>query len=1040
MKKLIYFFTVTAALAFAAGCAREADFDPVEGELVETTFTVALDDATATKAAIGNEADYIDKLVVRAFKKSDGTSLNALDENFTIEPVATNNQNQKQFAVKAKLVRNFDYTIGFFAYHDGAPYAIDDAGDITLTPVAATLANDETLDAFYAAVDVKLDPDTPASMSRSVTLTRPLAQVNILSDPADWAAATTSGITADALQSSVSIAGAPNKLSLLDGSVSGGVTLAYALNEIPGGTLNVAAPNATEVNAKYVAMAYVFADATGQNLNVTFSVPAISSVGFDGFTRTVNNMPVKRNFRTNLHGDLFTVSGDFTVTVDPSWGGNDNNQDINIPQPTVDPLALPANYQGNAVVPTVTTGNNVASQVGSNDLYFGLSTNSDGEITYTSTHPEVGTINSTGEFHPVSAGTTDIIVYQAAGTQTKTVGDPVAELTIVYHVTVAGAAKYGITKNTPENGTLVVKIGDDEVTEAEAGATITVVATPADGYQIATLTYTPAGEEPVVYNAPFSMPAKAVAVSASFEEIPPVAPVLQSIAITNLTKTSFTVGDKFAFDGTVTASYDTGGPHAVTENLAFVIDGNTIAYPGSTDMTYAMNGQNVVVSYTEGGVTQYATAYAITVNKKARTIAFASASTTVTTAQESITLPTLSATTGAMTANDAYEIVSNDEDVVAVMDDDDLTAALVIGDPGTAVITVSVVDTENEYADAQATFTITVKNPAPALSFINETSMTAGTPLTLEVNKGSSDGAVTYSIVTADTNAPGAAIDGSSLSATGAGTVKVRATLAETSTYLGTTADCTITVSAAATPTLTSITVENQKTVFTSKEKFSLNKASGPAATVTAHYSDDSTIDVTTSSSFEIGSTSLSIGSTDMLLTMGGQNVIVSYGGQTAQYAITVNLVIVLNEDTVPNGFPTSKTSDTSGTSYTWDGYSFVFCSAGSGNGYNWNSSSKYILNGKNGAYILLPAVNGMKLSNISFVAPSGASTSVQVAVKSADGSSSIKDATTLSSQGSDNPYSWNISGANNTSYRIQIVSAHNAQFQNLTLTYTKAE
>lgn len=529
MKKLFYFLSLTAALAFAASCAKEADIDPVSGDLVETTFTVTLDDATATKAAIGNNAASIDKLVVRAFKKSDGSSLNTLDGNFTIGAVEDNTSGQKQFSVQAKLVRNFEYTIGFFAYHDGAPYALGDDGVITMTPVAATKANDETLDAFYGAVDVKLDPATPASMSVSVTLTRPLAQVNILSDPADWAAATTSGITADALQSSVSIANAPNKLNLLDGAVSGDVTLAYALNAIPEGTINVAAANATAKDAKYIAMAYVLSDATGKNLNISFTVPAVTAVGFDGFTRTVNNMPVKRNYRTNLHGDLFTVSGDFTVTIDPTWGGNDDNQDINIPQPTVNPApSIPdgiSSANPGIVQPTIGTGNNININTASPALYFGIDSNSDGAISYASSNTSVGTITDAGVFTVVGAGDTDVTIHQMAGDQTKAVGDPLSDITIVYHVHVASVAPatYAITKADSTNGTITVKIGDDEVTEAEADATITVVATPATGYQLATLTYTPAEESPVDIKASpsFTMPAKAVTVAATFELIPP---------------------------------------------------------------------------------------------------------------------------------------------------------------------------------------------------------------------------------------------------------------------------------------------------------------------------------------------------------------------------------------------------------------------------------------------------------------------------------------------------------------------------------------
>ena len=870
MKKLLYSIATLAILCFAAGCQREVDIDPVKGELVETEFVVTLDDATVTKAAISNDAANIDKLIVAAFKKSDGTYLPDLNEtngNFVISPVENNGNNQKQFSVQAKLVRNFQYTIAFFAMHDGAPYTLGTDGSITM---AAGATNDETLDAFYKAEDITLDPDTPSSLSKSITLTRPLAQINILSDPADWAAAKTSGITTG-LQSSISIAKAPNKLALYDGAISGETTLAFTQTAVPAGDddiINVST-NETAKNAHYVAMAYVLSSDSASPVDVTFAVPA-NGTDFTGFTRTVENVPNRRNYRTNLHGDLFTTNGDFTVVIDPSFGGNDN-QDINVPQPTVSPLStIPdAITTANPGIqqPTITTGNNVTTNMADGKLFFGIDSNSDGAITYSSSDHNVGTIDNNGVFTPVGPGTTNITVTQAAGTQTKAIGDPLAEITIVYHVTVVETT-YAISKNTPENGTLAIKIGENEVTEAAAAATITVATEPAAGYELATLTYTPEGESPVdikdagsftmpakavevnatfslippsqyaitkstengtfkvkvgseevttategatvvisdyegatgyefasvsvkknsnndavsvsensftmpgeavtvtvtfskinytitkasvsngtitvaataqmgdvvtlsaepdpnyhfgawtvtktvggdaitVENDQFTMPAADVTVSATFIEDTPTTPVLESIAISGQT-TTFTVGDKFAFGGTVTASYDSGNPQTVTTNLTYTIDGNS-ATPGTTDITYAMNGKNVVVSYTENGVTVSASAYAITVNKKARTISFASSSITIDDTQ-TIKLPSLSGTV----AGDMFSIVSDDEYVVSVDTDDDIDTDLVAMGEGTAHITVTAIDVNDEYADAEATYTITVEASAPS--------------------------------------------------------------------------------------------------------------------------------------------------------------------------------------------------------------------------------------------------------------------------------------------------------------------------------------
>ena len=55
------------------------------------------------------------------------------------------------------------------------------------------------------------------------------------------------------------------------------------------------------------------------------------------------------------------------------------------------------------------------------------------------------------------------------------------------------------------------------------GETVTLTVTPADGYELETLTYTVEGQDPVdIENNQFDMPAANVTINATFTEIPPV--------------------------------------------------------------------------------------------------------------------------------------------------------------------------------------------------------------------------------------------------------------------------------------------------------------------------------------------------------------------------------------------------------------------------------------------------------------------------------------------------------------------------------------
>lgn len=79
------------------------------------------------------------------------------------------------------------------------------------------------------------------------------------------------------------------------------------------------------------------------------------------------------------------------------------------------------------------------------------------------------------------------------------------------------ATKYGINIPAVEHGS----VSTSPATEAAEGTVVTLTVTPEDGYRLAQLTVTTASSQSVaVSNNKFTMPAEAVTVSATFEEIP----------------------------------------------------------------------------------------------------------------------------------------------------------------------------------------------------------------------------------------------------------------------------------------------------------------------------------------------------------------------------------------------------------------------------------------------------------------------------------------------------------------------------------------
>ena len=113
-----------------------------------------------------------------------------------------------------------------------------------------------------------------------------------------------------------------------------------------------------------------------------------------------------------------------------------------------------------------------------------------------------------------------------------------------------------------------------------------------------------------------------------------------------------------------------------------------------------------------------------------------------------------------------------------------------------------------------------------------------------------------------------------SVTAVGAGTTTIKATSTADTTKYGT---CTVTVTDSTPKTLTSITISNYKTAFTVGDAFSFG------GTVTAHYDDSSSSDVTAGATFSGYSMS----------TTGSQKVTVSYTHsgvtKTTEYYITIS-------------------------------------------------------------------------------------------------------------------------------------------------------
>lgn len=177
---------------------------------------------------------------------------------------------------------------------------------VTFNPVMANL---EEYDAFYAyEAPFKVE----GNMSKTIKLYRPFAQVNIGSN--DFAAAEAAGLTVTNSQIKVKTY---SKMNLVTGVASDEVTFTYAYNAIPTGeTFPVA-------GYEYLSMNYLLVSADKATLDVEFSYN-------DGGNYIYNypNVPVQRNYRTNIYGSILTSDVEIKVEIEPAFNDPDYNYEI----------------------------------------------------------------------------------------------------------------------------------------------------------------------------------------------------------------------------------------------------------------------------------------------------------------------------------------------------------------------------------------------------------------------------------------------------------------------------------------------------------------------------------------------------------------------------------------------------------------------------------------------------------------------------------------------------------------------------------------
>lgn len=323
MKKI---FTIAAAAAMLFGAAScQKEITPGQKGDCKVTFNVEVPDEVVTKAQM-SDGTTVDELVYEVYVGEE-----VMYEG-TVDPTAPGS---RKFVLELNLVSNQTYDLLFWAQKKGTGYyntyslknvTLDFDYGNAYTGTKHYLANDEKRDAFCGSL-VGFEA-YPMASSQTVKLYRPLAQINFASSPTDWNKA--QPFIKDGLESKMVLKNVPTAFNVATGDVASNstrtLTLDYAFapaSEHKDGIDDYYNSDYIRYNgAKYgwIAMAYVFAPKEESTMSeVSAYFVHDKNEPSSALSKTVYNVPFKKNYRTNILGEIFTGGNTFTIVIEPGF-------------------------------------------------------------------------------------------------------------------------------------------------------------------------------------------------------------------------------------------------------------------------------------------------------------------------------------------------------------------------------------------------------------------------------------------------------------------------------------------------------------------------------------------------------------------------------------------------------------------------------------------------------------------------------------------------------------------------------------------------
>lgn len=296
-KKLLKTFAAAAMSVLALACAKE-QVGPDEGAMVEATFSVDVPGVEVSTKGLSDAAS-VNELVFDAFRTQNDTEpIEGLRQVVAVE--------NGRATIQVKLIKGQNYRFVFWAQKaNNGYYNTDNLSHITVD-YSKALANDSSLDAFFAKEEVT---NVQNPISKTIILKRPFAQVNYVTKEE-----LSEGLYIK--ESQITVKNALTSFNPLRNKLSGAQDVTFNFNAVPTEKLLIGG-----IEYNYLATAFILAKSDNSNDIVDVEAKFKANKGYS-VTVSTPGLPCKRNYRTNVIGNFMSVDGTYNVEIDSAFKGD----------------------------------------------------------------------------------------------------------------------------------------------------------------------------------------------------------------------------------------------------------------------------------------------------------------------------------------------------------------------------------------------------------------------------------------------------------------------------------------------------------------------------------------------------------------------------------------------------------------------------------------------------------------------------------------------------------------------------------------------